>query len=120
MAKKRHENMPENMPAKITVGPLAYDLTTYGDAWVEHPKAEPAEMYGYTDHERGQILIHPNTTPQMRKVTTLHEVMHSVAFAAGQLDNRKRSEEDWVVMVAPLLLDTLKRNPALAAYLLAD
>lgn len=74
-------------------------------------------MYGYTDHKAGLILTYPETSEAMRRTVLLHELMHAAAFAAGQLDNRKRSEEDWVASVAPMLLDALQRSPELTAYL---
>lgn len=53
----------------------------------------------------------------MQQVTLLHEALHAVWSTTGlrQLDNDL--EEQVVVGLAPLLLDTLKRNPDLVAFL---
>lgn len=109
-----------DMPDSVAVGPYTFALTSEPAAWIGNPKAEGASMYGHTDMEHTQILLHPNCAPTLGKTIVLHEVLHAVAFTAGQSDHRNRTEDDWVVMVAPLLLDTLRRNPALTAYLLAS
>lgn len=106
------------LPQQATLGPFLYRITLDPDEW-ELSNPDPGANYGYTDHERGVIILHARTTDSMRRVVLLHELMHAAAFAAGQVDNRKRREEDWVVMVAPMLLDALRRSPELTAYLLA-
>lgn len=100
-----------------TLGPFDYRITASEKKWRRH-SPEPDVLYGYTDHRRGLILVCPETSEAMRRTVLLHELMHAATFAAGQLDNRKRSEEDWVAMVAPMLLDALRRSPELSAYLL--
>lgn len=105
------------LPETATLGPFTYRITLDPDEW-EISNQNPGQNYGYTDHERGVIILHGRTTDSMRRVVLLHELMHAAAFAAGQVDNRKRREEDWVVMVAPMLLDALRRSPELTAYLL--
>lgn len=111
---------PVPMPDTVAIGPYTFTLTSAGDAWTANPKAETASMYGHTDMEHTQILLHPNCAPTLGRTIVVHEVLHAVAFTAGHSDQRKRTEEDWVLMVAPLLLDTLRRNPALTAYLLGS
>lgn len=107
-----------DMPDSVAVGPYMFTVEADGAAWIGNPKAESATMYGHTDMEHTQILLHPGCASTLGKAIVLHEVLHAVAFTAGCSDKRKRTEEDWVLMVAPLLLDTLRRNPILVAYLL--
>lgn len=108
-----------SMPSFATLGPFIYRVTTDADEWTASD-VDPGQNYGYTDHERGVIIVHERTTDSMRRVVLLHELLHAAAFAAGQVDQRKRREEDWVVMVAPMLLDALRRSPELTAYLLEE
>lgn len=107
------------MPAVANLGPFTYRLTAKRKEWERHCP-DPDVLYGYTNHRLELILVCPETSPAMRRTVLLHELMHAAAFAAGQLDNRKRREEDWVAMVAPMLLDALRRSPALARYLAED
>lgn len=109
--------MAAALPTRAVLGPFVYRITTDPDEWAASDK-DPAQHYGYTDHERGVIIVHERTTDSMRRVVLLHELMHAAAFAGGQLDNSKRREEQWVVGVAPMLLDALRRSPELTAYLL--
>ena len=110
--------MMSTLPDGATMGPFEYRITDDQSEWAAS-NIDPEKHYGYTDHQRGVIIVHESTTDSMRRVVVLHELMHAAAFAAGQVHNRKRREEDWVVMVAPMLLDALRRSPGLAAYLTA-
>lgn len=114
----RRQGEYQTLPAGAVLGPFAYRITASRKQWNKH-SPEPDVLYGYTCHKRGLILICPDTAPAMRRTVLLHELMHAAAFAAGQLDNEKRREEDWVAMIAPMLLDSLRRSPNLAAYLTA-
>lgn len=107
-----------SLPPSACLGPFDYRLTDDEQEWRDHCP-EPDALYGYTDHRRGLILVCPDASLAMRRTVLLHELMHAAALAAGQLDDRKRCEEDWVAMVAPMLLDALRRSPALVRYLTA-
>jgi hypothetical protein len=71
----------------------------------------------------GRVSVPPPVQDRARQadprarvaVTLLHEVVHAIFKIAG-LPNEK--EEDTVTRLSPLLLDTLRRNPDLVAYLL--
>lgn len=99
-------------PFEIHLGPFRYVITIDPGEW-EASGQDPADQYGYTDHERGAILIHPNVVDEMRRVVLIHELMHAAAFASGLIHNRKLREEEWVLSTAPLLLDALLRSPRL-------
>lgn len=105
------------LPPGASLGPFDYRISDDDTEWRDICP-EPDVLYGYTDHRRGLILVCPYTSLAMRRTVLLHELMHAAAFAAGQLDNRERNEEDWVAMVAPMLLDALRRSPSLTRYLI--
>lgn len=101
------------------MGPVTYRVGYDTQDWESTGNSDQMpKMYGYTDHRQSVILLHPQTSPGMLPVVFLHELMHAVAFTAGAVDTRDRPEEDWVVMVSPMLLDTLRRNPKVTAFLL--
>lgn len=107
------------IPASAKLGPFEYRITIKRKDWERH-SPEPDALYGYTCHRRGLILICPDTSPTMRRTVLLHELMHAAAFASGAVDDRERKEEDWVLSVAPMLLDALRRSPDLTTFLMQD
>lgn len=111
--------MTPAIPTKAILGPFEYRITSKRKDWKRY-SPEPDDLYGYCCHRRSLILICPDTSPTMRRTVLLHELMHAAAFAAGQVDDRKRREEDWVLMAAPMLLDALRRSPGLAAWLTSE
>jgi hypothetical protein len=106
-----------SMPKEIKVGPLVYRVTSDPREW-QDDDIDLRDKYGYTDHRRGLIFVDAGeASPSMCPVILLHEVMHAAAFAAGQLDNRKRKEEAWVEMVAPLVVAALRESPGLLEFI---
>jgi hypothetical protein len=66
-------------------------------------------------HAKQTIVLDSRQATDYLAVTLLQEVVHAIFKIAG-LPNEK--EEDTVTRLSPLLLDTLRRNPDLVAYLL--
>lgn len=61
---------------------------------------------------------HPTSPPAAVAETLLHEILHCVTESAGiNAELGEAEEEKLVRRVAPLLLDVLRRNPDLVAYL---
>lgn len=107
------------LPRRAQLGPFRYRITMDPDEWT----ASGVDMdhhYGYTDHRRGVIIIHHETTDDMRRVVLLHELMHAAAFAAGCRFQTKQTEEKWVGMTAPMLLDGLLKSFELRQYLFRE
>lgn len=110
------------LPDVVVVGPFRYIVSGDELARLRVEHAELKTLSGHTDHDA--LIVHVDTTaaaaPDTRRDTLLHEVLHAVAFTAGisaELGNTK--EEEIIRRMSPLLLDTLRRNPALVAYILA-
>lgn len=109
-------------PATVQVGPLIYTVRVSGE------RAADADSYGFTDHDKSEIVLDSKITPSHSRVTILHELLHAVIKdAVGALRGGKAAllpdrdtEEQLVTAVAPWLLETLRRNPDLVTYLLAD
>lgn len=78
---------------------------------------------GATHVDKGLIRLRgggEQSEDQMRD-TMLHEVLHAVVRLTYQEKSfAKSDDEDAVGAIATHLLDTLRRNPDLVAYLLSD
>jgi hypothetical protein len=89
------------LPASVTIGPYTYPVVSDEATHIEH-----------------RILIDPHMSDEKTVVTLLHEVMHGCTDLAGNsdLDN----EERIICALAPILLDTLRRNPDLVSALVGE
>lgn len=72
---------------------------------------------GNLDRWKQEIVITPELAPDSTRVALLHEVLHCCYLAAGR-DDKELIEEDVCGFLDATLLDTLRRNPKLLAYLL--
>jgi len=108
------------IPERLQVGPYRYSITVSTEAIdAEAVKAGaglPGTYAGRHLPTDGKVLLAETGSPDYAAETLLHEVLHALIFASGlDLDDR---EEDTCSALAPLLLDTLRRQPDLLAYLL--
>ena len=104
------------LPDQVIIGPLAYRVRTdraiLNQATVDHQGPFYANIrFGETD-----ILIDDKQTPAHQRMTLLHEVLHG-CFHVTMLD--KKWEETAVRLLTGPLLDTLRRNHDLIAFILA-
>jgi len=104
-------------PSKVQVGPLSYDVVLVA---TDHPAV--SDCAGRTERGAQNIWIDRQTGPDQLRETVLHEVLHTVWGLAGlQMDIDDVGEdsqgEKIINRVTPLLLDVLRRNPRLVAYL---
>jgi hypothetical protein len=106
------------MPTVVHLGPFTYRITEDPADWASLETAERDE-YGHTSHTAATIYVQPDVQPALKRVIVLHEILHAAAFAGGQLDDRKRDEETWVLMATAPLLDALVRSPGLVEWLTA-
>lgn len=74
-------------------------------------------MVGTCKIARQQILVADDLAPDQERDTILHEVLHGLLGMLNVIPKNK-AEERVVMTLAPILLDTLRRNPALVTYLL--
>lgn len=114
--------MRKPLPANIEVGPVAFDVVpTSGN-----PSAQAAiqahDARGLCVTETATIMVDEALHPSALRVTLLHETLHALthhAGLAGELNGHNDRLEEFVVQaLAAPLLDTLRRNPALVAFLL--
>lgn len=106
------------LPGSIQVGPYRYTLTCSQAAIDRGSVSLQSRCAGYTQHHTLTMALEPELAPDYAAETVLHEVLHAVNHVMG-LGEGKYSDEEFCKRVAPMLLDTLRRNPQLVAYLLA-
>ncbi len=110
------------LPAVVEVGPFRYTVTADELERLRIEHAEARQLSGRTDHDLLRIYVDTTAAAgaDTRRDTLLHEVLHCLAFTAGLSAEWGSEKEETVVRrLSPLLLDALRRNPALVAYLLA-
>lgn len=102
-------------PAIVTVGPHRYEIVK-DDGRISD---EGANGKHYPD--RLAIVYSTDPHPAKLQEVILHEVMHALLTAAG-LDQELDDDhtESVARRVTPFLLETLRANPDLVAYLVAD
>ena len=101
------------LPTHVQVGPIRYSLAV-DQAAIDHTGSGKA---GNTNHPLQTILLSSEQGPDQEADTVLHEVLHACLHQSdGELSVEQ--EERLVLSLAPLLLDTLRRNPELVAYLM--
>lgn len=116
--------MTPERPAGVTVGPSTYDISYDADELARRDKADRANRYGMADHGQLRIIVEGTNPEDVVRETLCHEILHAVIDVHGlaaHLDDRgsvDETEERIVAGLSPALLDTLRRNPAVAAYLI--
>lgn len=102
------------LPKTVIVGPKTYTIAVSA----EEIAKQDAEAVCFAKHE--QIFLAPDLTPGTERVAMLHELIHACFddVAVGGVLKKEDDEEKVCLALAPRLLDTLRRNPKLVAYLL--
>jgi Zn-dependent peptidase ImmA (M78 family) len=75
---------------------------------------EQHEAYGVFSPQEPIIWLDWGNGPERMKVTLMHEILHAALDTSHQT---VPEEEDVVGILAPLLLDFLRNNKAVVAYL---
>jgi len=106
------------MPERVQIGPYTYPVVCDERGHIKYEHGKRVLIWGAMQYIEHRILIDPNMSPQKSAVTLLHEVMHGCDDLAGNAD--LDNEERIICALAPILLDTLRRNPDLLEYLTAE
>jgi hypothetical protein len=65
--------------------------------------------------DQNQILLRENLVPAMERDGLLHELLHAITHTYSM--KWKANEERMIQKLSPLLLDTLRGNPVVLAFL---
>jgi hypothetical protein len=106
------------MPGAIQIGPLEYTIT---EDELERLRSDVQEgmvaTYGRIRYGSCQIQIDPDQSIQHKRAGLLHEVLHGCWH---QIGGDVPYEEEAIQRLCMPLLDTLRRNPQLVAFLMDD
>lgn len=112
--------MPSSPPRRVQVGPyrlaLIVDTKRLDEEAVECGKRR-GEFAGRTNVADGTIYLRDDLAPDYAAETLLHELMHACFVTVGDPLNDE-AEEQACSALAATLLDTLRRQPRLLAYLI--
>lgn len=107
-------------PKRIHVGPFEYRVTFDEQAMTARCRAEATELLGHCDTGHLVIDVDPGQPVGQARDTTMHEALHAIVDLTGLNHAWGDSEEDFICRLSPAILDLLRRNPKLVAYLTAD
>jgi hypothetical protein len=105
------------LPSSVAIGAIIFRVT---DEQADHNQSvvdTQVDTYGCINYAKGTIVLDPNQTDQHKRAALLHEVLHGCLHVTAQ---HLKWEEKAVRLITGPLLDALRRNPALVAYLLED
>jgi hypothetical protein len=106
-------------PSRITVGPFPFVVLTDPKQVAKVRRRARDGRLGETDTTQLQIMVDAELPSAQVRDTVPHEVLHAVTWTVGGW--RKGDDEDgYIGRVTSILLDTLRRNPELVAYLMAE
>jgi len=105
-------------PTHIQIGPFNVSVILDDDAANRASISHKTDIDGEWDSRALTLTIRPGMAADKEAETVLHEVLHGLTFTTGLVHDIPDDEEGVVTRLAPALLDTLRRNPKLVAYLL--
>jgi hypothetical protein len=103
------------LPATVEVGPHRYRISC------PNHDLEGDDCSGRTQNLQLVIQVRNDRPHTAVADTLLHELLHAVAHVAGFVQSADETEtlEDVISRLSSPLLDTLRRNPDLVAFLTA-
>lgn len=110
------------LPTSVVVGPFTHPVV------VDEKRCKDADIaFARFNTIDGEILVNPDQGGMQLRDSVLHEVTHAICELLGchaggdaAIFDGRDHEERFVRGFSPALLDVLRRNPALVAFLLAD
>lgn len=105
-----------DLPRTIEIGPLVFEVTN--DAAEHNQKSVEfgESTWGRILYAKGKILLNPDQNEAHNRYALFHEVMHG-CWHVGVRSHK--NDEKAIRALAGPLLDVLRRNPDLVAYLTA-
>ncbi len=108
------------LPDYVDIGPHRYTIVCDEAAIDKVSREEQDDLLGHTDHGTTTITLSPDQSASMLADAVLHEVLHALTSVTGIANDLGDDDDEAMVnRLSPALLDALRRNPALTAYLVA-
>jgi hypothetical protein len=106
------------MPDQVLVGPYRYTVVLSQPAVDAASREASAHLCGSADHLAQKISLSPKLGPDARAEVLLHECIHAI-FEQTKLDAGLKFDvaERLVEVLGYSVLDLLRRNPKLVAFL---
>ncbi len=101
---------PTKRPKRIKVGYENLEIVEDGERLIE------SEAGGMFAPNSARIYVEPRQDYDYAKMALLHEVLHCCLHASGA-DTDKTIEEHYISVMSPVLLQVLRDNPHLVAFL---
>jgi hypothetical protein len=98
-------------PKKIKVGYANYDIVEDDVRLIE------SKAGGMHAPNTSRIYVESEQENDYAKMALLHEILHACVYVSS-VPSDDVAEELYVSIIAPNLLEALRRNPRLVAYLL--
>ena len=115
------EGGPLEPPESVQVGPFTYTLEFDQTALDREAHRREESLAGIARHAEQRIIVDPDQHGDGAREVVLHEVLHCVNVVTGQKGRMDHDEEERLVnAMSPTLLDTLRRNPRLVAWLMSS
>lgn len=109
--------MPD-LPAHIQIGPWTCAVVSDNAEINARSNEEEADLVGHWSPRALTITLRPDIARDVLAETVLHETLHGILDQIGVRSELGAEDTEGVVIrLAPLLLDVLRRNPQLVAYL---
>lgn len=102
------------LPSVLRVLSLRVPISTTTDLEHETVEGHSHPAWGLFDPDHFSIQLREGDGHERRKVTLMHEMLHAM-LSAGSISGE--SEEALVTSLAPVMLNVLRENTALVAYL---
>lgn len=104
------------LPKTIEIGPLTFTVTDNEAVHARNVVKSSEDPWGRVDYGKGEIVLRPEQALPHQRMVLLHEVMHGCWHLT---DCTHEGDEKAILALAAPLLDVLRRNPDLVAYLIA-
>lgn len=112
---------PPPMPTTFELGPFTYTISTDPaelTAW--QAKDGQPDLAGRYDEATLSITLDGTHVVGYQREVLLHETLHAVFAVTGlEHDHDEMAEEKLIRRLCPTLLELLRRNPGLVAWLVA-
>lgn len=109
------------IPEKIQVGPTTYKVDSTAEGILRYEMDSATPIGGSCNHSEALIHISPVVPPSRRRVNLTHEFIHAL-IDEWHLREVFRDDcmESFITRFSPALLDLLRRNPQLVAFLVSE